>query len=216
MQDFDFSQVHHYKFYGFIKNSLGWVIKVVYRIRLKGVENVPSEDSRYIVAINHTCALDPVFAAYSRKVPPMHFMAKAELYEKPAVAWIITHMYGFPVMRGKGDNTSIAYGQKIVEEGHVMALCPEGRRVKDKGGVPQEPRPGVAIIAHNAHADVLPAAICCDGPIRPFKKVTVVYGKLLTNAELGLDKEEVSREEISAAAQMVMDRITELWESERK
>ena len=216
MKEFDYSQVKHYKLYGFVKNSLGWLVKVVYRLNIKGLENVPTDKRKFIVAINHTSALDPVFVACSKKVPPLHFMAKVELFKNPVVAWFITHMYGFPVKRGKGDTSAIEYGEKILEEGHVMAICPEGKRIKDKDGVPQRAKAGVAVIAHATGADVLPVAICCDGKIKPFKKVTVSYGKVLTNEELGLSKEELEPHEIKDAANKVMDSITELWEAERK
>ena len=40
-------------------------------------------------------------------------------------------------------------------------------------------------------------------------------GKLIKNSELGLDGENVAPSDIKAAANMVMGRITELWEAER-
>lgn len=133
----------------------------------------------------------------------------------PFGAWFLTHMYAFPVKRGKGDTSAIEYGEKILNEGHVMAICPEGKRIKDKGGVPQKAKAGVAIIAKATGADVLPVAICCDGKIKAGKQVTVSYGKLIKNSELGLDGENVAPSDIKAAANMVMGRITELWEAER-
>ena len=85
----------------------------------------------------------------------------------------MTMMYAFAVRRGKGDTSAIDYGVKIIEENHVMAICPEGRRIKDKDGVPQKAKAGVAVIAKATGADVLPVAICCDGKIKPGKQVTV-------------------------------------------
>lgn len=216
MKEFDYTQVKHYKMYNFIKVVFRPLVKLLYKIKFKGLENVPTDNTRYIVAINHTCAFDPVFVACPKNVPPLHFMAKVELFKNPVVAWFITHMYGFPVKRGKGDTSAIDYGIKILEEGHVMAICPEGKRIKDKDGVPQRAKAGVAVIAKATGADVLPAAICCDGKIKAGKQVTVSYGKLIKFEEMGLDKENVGPHDIKNAANMVMDRITELWEAERK
>ena len=56
-------------------------------------------------------------------------MAKVELFKNPFGAWFLTHMYAFPVKRGKGDTSAIEYGEKILNEGHVMAICPEARRL---------------------------------------------------------------------------------------
>lgn len=98
-------------------------------------------------------------------------MAKVELFKNPIVGWVVKHLYGFPVKRGKGDTSAIDYGEKIIKEGHVMAICPEGRRVKDKNGVPQRAKSGVAVIAKATNASVLPCAIYCDGPIKPGKRL---------------------------------------------
>lgn len=216
MVSFDYSVVKHYKFYGFVKNVFGPIFKGVFKLSFKGLENVPTDkNERYIVAINHTSAMDPVFVSMPKSVPPLHFMAKVELFKNPIVGWVIKHLYGFPVRRGKGDNSAIEYGEKIIEEGHVMAICPEGRRVKDKNGVPQKAKAGVAVIAKATGASVLPCAIYCDGPIKPFKKVTVCYGKMLTLSDLGLDMEEPGPHDIKDAANKVMDSITELWENEK-
>lgn len=216
MKEFDYSQVKHYKLYNFIKVVFRPLVKLVYHTKFKGLENVPTDRNNYIVAINHTCAVDPIFVACPKQVPPLHFMAKVELFKNPFAAWFITHMYGFPVRRGKGDTSAIDYGIKIIEEGHVMAICPEGKRIKDKNGVPQKAKAGVAVIAKATGADVLPVAICCNGKIKPGSHVTVSYGKLIKNSELGLDKEEVGPHDIKNAANMVMAKITELWEAECK
>ena len=214
MKEFDYSQVKHYKLYNFIKKIFRPLVKFVFKMQFKGLENIPSEGTRYIVAINHTCALDPVFAACPKQLPPLHFMAKVELFKNPIVGWFMTHMYGFPVKRGKGDNSAIEYGEKIINEGHVMAICPEGKRIKDKNGVPQRAKSGVAVIAKATNASVLPVAICCDGPIKAGKHVTISYGKLITPEDMRFDKEDFGPHDIRNAANLVMDNITALWEAE--
>lgn len=214
MKEFDYSQVKHYKLYNFIKTIFRPLVKFVFKMQFKGLENIPSEGTRYIVAINHTCALDPVFAACPKQLPPLHFMAKVELFKNPIVGWFMTHMYGFPVKRGKGDNSAIEYGEKIINEGHVMAICPEGKRIKDKNGVPQRAKSGVAVIAKATNASVLPVAICCDGPIKAGKHVTISYGKLITPEYMRFDKENFGPHDIRNAANLVMDNITALWEAE--
>lgn len=215
MKEFDYSKVKHYRLYGFIKVVFAPLIKLVYRMEYKGLENVPKDRSDYIVAINHTCSLDPIFVALPKNVPPLHFMGKVELFKNPFAAWFLTHMHAFPVKRGKGDTSAIDYGIKIIEEKHVMAICPEGRRVKDKDGVPQRAKSGVAIISKATGASVLPVAICCDGKIKAGKKVTICYGKLLSQEDMGLDKEEIGPHDIKHAAVTVMDSVMEMWEAEK-
>ena len=86
-------------------------------------------------------------------------------------------------------------------------------RRKDKNGVPQRAKSGVAVIAKATNASVLPCAIYCDGPIKPGKKVVVTYGKLLSLSDMGLDKEECGPHDIKDAANKVMGSIFDLWEA---
>ena len=214
MKEFDYSTVPHYKFYRFATTVFGPLFKALYKLKYKGTDNIPKNNKKYIIAINHTCALDPVFVALAKDIPALHFMAKVELFNNPVVAWVITHLYGFPVKRGQGDTTAVDYAKKIIEENHVLALCPEGKRIKDKNGVPQPAKSGVARIAAATGASILPVAICADRRITRGVPVTVVFGKPLTPSELGLDKAEISREEYKAAANRVMQDITAMREKE--
>lgn len=214
MKDFDYSVVPHYKTYGFIKVVFKPLFKLLYKLNYKGLENIPKDGRRYIVAVNHTCAFDPVFAAIPKEMPPLHFMAKVELFKNPIAGWFIQHMYCFPVHRGKGDTTAVEYGEKILREGHVMAVCPEGTRIKDKNGVPQRAKAGVAVIAKATDAQVLPVAICCKSKIKVGSRVTVSIGKPITQSEMAFDKEDFGPKDIRSAANLVMDRITDLWKEE--
>lgn len=214
MKEFDYSRIKKYKLYGFVKAVFGPIFKRLYKIEYKGLENIPRDNTKYIVAINHTCAVDPILVAAPKELPPLHFMAKAELFSNPLSAWFMTHMYSFPVRRGKGDTSAIEYGEKIINEGHVMAICPEGKRIKDKNGVPQKAKAGVAVIAKATGADILPVAICSNGKIKAGQKVVVSYGKIIKNSELGMDGENIGPHKIKDAANMVMGRIVQLWEAE--
>ena len=97
-----------------------------------------------------------------------------------------------------------------------MAICPEGTRVKDKNGVPQRAKAGVAVIAKATNSQVLPVAICCKNKIKIGERVTVSIGKPITQEEMCFDKDDFGPKDIRNAANLVMDRITELWEAEVK
>ena len=212
MKEFDYSKIPHYKFYGFAMKVFSPAFKKVYHYKCKGCENIP-KSGKYIVALNHTCALDPVFVALADGMPELHFMAKAELFENPIVAWVITHLYGFPVRRGQGDTSAIDYAKKIVNEGYILAISPEGKRIKDKNGVPQKAKAGVALISRDTGADILPVAVCCKNKIKKGEQVTVRIGELIKAEELEID-ENSSRDEIKEAANKVMIKIAEIRESE--
>lgn len=170
MKEFDYSHIKHYKLYNFIKVVFRPFVKLAFKLKIKGLENVPPKGTKYIVAINHTCALDPDICCLLKEYSAASFYGKGRTFENPIAAWFMTHMYSFPVRRGKGDTSAIEYGEKILNEGHVMAICPEGRRIKDKNGVPQRAKAGVVVIAKATGADILPVAIYCDGKIKAGKQ----------------------------------------------
>lgn len=214
MKPFDYSQVKHYKMYGFIKTVFSPLVKHLYKMQFKDIQKIPQGNEKYIVAINHTCALDPVFVAMPKNMPALHFMGKKELFQNPVVSWFLRHMYGFPVDRGHSDKQAMQYAEKILNEGHILAICPEGTRIKDKDGMPQKAKPGIAIFAQHTGASILPAAICCRNKIKRGEQVTVRYGDVLTPQQLGLDKTDCTREEIAAAANRVMEEITKMRNEE--
>ena len=43
MKEFDYSQVKHYKLYNFIKTIFRPLVKFVFKMQFKGLENIPSE-----------------------------------------------------------------------------------------------------------------------------------------------------------------------------
>ena len=207
-------------FYCIVFVAVSIVFRIVFNFKVQGREYLTAYKTNgrpFVVCGNHLSMIDPVFVVMAYGVgKKMSIMGKAELFKNPIAAWFMTHMQTFPVHRGKGDTSAIEYGEKIIQEGHVMAICPEGKRIRGKGGRPQRAKAGVAIIAKATNAGVLPVAICCDGEIKAGKKVTVSYGKLITPEDMNFDKEDFGRSDISNAANMVMDRITELWEAEQK
>ncbi|MCC8022266.1 MAG: 1-acyl-sn-glycerol-3-phosphate acyltransferase, partial [Clostridiales bacterium] len=125
MRDFDFETLKHYKFYQFARSVARPVLRAGYRIRYKGLENIP-KGGGYILAVNHTSALDPALVALPRQLPPLHFMAKEELFHNAFAAWLITHLFAFPVRGGKGDRASRNRGRKFLEAGHVLGRWPVG------------------------------------------------------------------------------------------
>ena len=90
-----------------------------------------------------------------------------------------------------------------------MGIFPEGTRSKDLK--PHKAKAGIALIARQTKADILPCSIYCDKKGGLFRKVTVRYGELIKYEELNLNEESSTRE-LREATDMIMGRIVELWE----
>ena len=77
-----------------VKGALKVYFGIFYKVRIKGMENVPKEGG-LILCANHIGQLDMFFIAYKIK-RLVHFMAKAELYKNPIVKWFLTNVGAFP------------------------------------------------------------------------------------------------------------------------
>lgn len=132
-----------------------FIFSVVFRWRIVGIENIPAAEGA-IVAANHISNWDPplIGTAVNR---PMHFMAKEELFRNAILRKIISKLGAFPVKRGASDRNAIRTAMKLLEEGNLVGLFPEGTR--SKNGMLGEAEQGLAMIAVKTGAAVIPTAV---------------------------------------------------------
>lgn len=205
---FDYSIVRDRKYYNAVKGPCKFVLRLALRIKHEGLENVP-KDGSFILACNHIHFVDPaVLLAYFPR--PIHFMAKEEAFKSSKLAaWFLTHLNAFPVNRARSDKSSVNYAISLIENGHVLGIFPEGTRSKDLK--PQKAKAGVALIARQTKADVLPASVYCEKKGGLFRKITVRYGELIKYEDLGITEEGGTRE-LREATDKIMGKIVDLWE----
>jgi len=124
------------------------------RVRVKGLENMPTEGG-LIVAGNHVSYWDPVIIAV--KLPrTINFMAKAEFFSVPVFSSLLRGLHVFPVKRGSADRQAIRHAIALLEQGKVLGIFPEGTR--NQSGEDLKAQSGVAMIAAKTGAPVLPVA----------------------------------------------------------
>lgn len=149
------------------------IFTIFYRVEVVNTENVP-ESGPVLICANHNGIMDMFFIGYKIK-RYVHYMAKEELFKIPLIGFIIKCLGAFPVKRGKGDVSSIKTVFRLLEEGKVVGIFPEGTRTRGKRKEDIKIKPGAAMIALRTGVQVLPVAI--KGSYRLFSKVKVVFGK---------------------------------------
>jgi 1-acyl-sn-glycerol-3-phosphate acyltransferase len=178
------------------------VLHGVYRLRSRGVENLPAEGG-YVLACNHVSNFDP----WPLGMPiwpkrQLRFMAKSELYWWPAT-YVLNGAGAFPVRRGQGDIQAIETAVSLVREGEVVAMFPEGTR-RRKGLVKKfqaRPRSGAARIALEGGVPLVPAAVAgTDGLLR-LRKLRIAYGPPIDIDDLR------GREDLPAASHEATTRL---------
>ena len=151
-------------------------LKLIYRLKVEGLENVPKDNS-YIVCANHLSTLDPPMLAgiFPRRVA---FMAKQELFDIPFICWWIDWLGTFAVNRESLDPSTIKTAMEIKKSNWVLGIFPQGTR--QKPGTIENVTKGFAGVARLMKCSVLPVGIVGTEKAThiPFTgKVTVKIGK---------------------------------------
>lgn len=149
---------YNIKFYNGIKKVVGVPMKLFFDVRVNGLENIP--EGNYILAGNHKSMLDiPLLAC---NLPTnIHFMAKKELFKTPILARFFRKVGAFPVDREGSDITAIKTSLRLLKEGEVIGIFPEGTRNKTKA-LTLPFKDGVARIATKTKKVIVPFGIYGD------------------------------------------------------
>lgn len=169
-----------------------------------GTEHFPKTGG-VLLCVNHISNLDPPIVGISAP-RPISFMAKEELFQVPILKQILQNVRAFPVKRGFGDRGALRTGLKVLKDGHVLGLFPEGTR--SKTGEVGKGLAGAGFFALRSDAHIVPCGII--GPYRPFKKLRIVFGPPIPFEELRENK--VSAEE---ATELIMKEIKKIVETHR-
>ena len=106
------------------RRALTPLIERIYRVEVRGQENVPSS-GRLVVAGNHDSMLDPFILAAA--IPrPIRYLGKSELWKVPGLRWWLGTLEAIPVQRGGSDLAAIAAAIEALEADEVVGIFPEG------------------------------------------------------------------------------------------
>lgn len=188
-------------FYRFARMLCYCYFKFLYRLTVKGLEHIPSTGG-VLLCSNHISTLDPPIIGVPVK-REVHFMAKAELFKIPVFSWLIKKLNAFPVKRGGVSKESIKLSIKLLREGKVMGIFPEGTR----GNTTGIGKKGAAMFALKSGAAVIPVAII--GNYKPFRKMTVVYGPAVDMTPF----ESGTNEDLEKATEKIMAEIRHLLQA---
>ena len=139
------------------------VIKLFFRlccqVRIEGSEHIPSKGGVVLVS-NHVSGFDTVLLPYTvlakQGLQIIWSPAKAELFRRRLVGWVLTSLGVFPVRRGQHDRQAMRQMIAGMRTDKTM-LFPEGTRSRTGGLV--EAKPGVSYLAAKLGYPIVPAAL---------------------------------------------------------
>jgi 1-acyl-sn-glycerol-3-phosphate acyltransferase len=140
--------------YTIVETILRPILMFVYRVRITGREHLP-ETGPCVLAANHVSVMDGFFLgiAVTRQV---RFMAKMELHRVPIVKQILEGAGAFPVERGADAGRAVAAAVKLLEQGAVVGVFPEGTSLPGKK---RGYKRGAARLALATGAPLVPVAL---------------------------------------------------------
>ena len=191
--------------YTFGKALVKTALTPLYRFEIIGTEKFPKKGG-ILLCSNHIHALDPPVVGMTSP-RTVHFMAKEELFKLPVLGKLLPQVNAFPVKRGMSDREALRSALRILKNGDVVGLFPEGTRSTD--GVLKKGLSGAGFFALRGNADVMPCAII--GPYKPFRKVKVVYGDPVLMEPFR--EQKASAEEVTA---VIMASIQKLLDENTK
>lgn len=114
-----------------VAKILVWVLTHCwFFLKKEGRENIPAEGPAILVC-NHIHLMDVacIIAMTKRQV---RFMAKKELFDNKLIGWFLTKIGTFPISRGDADISGIRNALKVIKEGGLLCIFPEGTRNRER------------------------------------------------------------------------------------
>lgn len=157
-------------FYETIRFFVGPMIKMRLRLKIEGQENVPDKGAAVIVC-NHRSSMDPMILGYSVRNRYISFGAAAWSYKIPVYGHFHRAIGAFPLTLSGGEKAEdeLSRGLKLLEQGEVLGIFPEGgQTIMDPGRVDKilPFKTGFARLALKARVPVIPVAIIGIGERR--------------------------------------------------
>ncbi|RME09495.1 MAG: 1-acyl-sn-glycerol-3-phosphate acyltransferase [Ardenticatenia bacterium] len=131
------------------------IFRLLLRVHVEGLHHIPQKGA-FILISNHMSFLDPpLIGTYIPREVVM--MSKVENFEKPIIGHIVRWYGAFPVRRGAGDIRALKQALRVLRDGQVLYLAPEGTRSPTHSLL--RGKEGLALLAVQANVPVVPVAI---------------------------------------------------------
>ena len=158
-------------FYWLMKNVIaGPLLKGIFRPWITGADNIPQHGA-VILASNHLSFVDSVFLPICID-RDMVFLAKSEYFTTKglkgwATKWFMKGTGMLPIDRsgGKASEASLNTGLRVLAEGRVLGIYPEGTRSPD--GKLYRGRTGIARMVLESGVPVVPVAMIDTEKVMP-------------------------------------------------
>ena len=187
-----------------IKFILSIYYSIFFRVKINGVENLPKKGA-YIIAPKHISNNDAPILVGKLRRNDVFILAKKELFVNGFVKWLAKKTNVLPVDRSRHDTSTVKESLKILKNGKVLVIFPEGTRK----GIEKNKKihKGAVVLADMAGVPIIPAGI--NSTFKLFSKIEINYGE-----PINFERKKLEKEQIEEMTERLMNDIIMLTNSE--
>ena len=148
--------------YGILWLLVNAVGRLFFRYRVVGRERVPKQGG-VLIAANHASYVDIPFmgAAVRRR---MWFLGRQDLF-LPGLRPVVQWLGWIPIRQDRLDREGFEKAVRLIQDGKIVVIYPEGTRTPD--GRLRQGKPGVGVIVAETGCAVIPAYIAGTREVLP-------------------------------------------------
>jgi 1-acyl-sn-glycerol-3-phosphate acyltransferase len=148
-------------------------IRIMMKLDWAGQQHIPSQGAT-ILAVNHLSYMDifavALFADSARRYPV--FLAKSSLFDIPVLGVVLARLGQLPVFRGQADAALVLReAEMVARSGACVIFYPEATVTRDPDLWPMMSKTGVARLALETGAPVIPVAHWGAQKVLPYGRV---------------------------------------------
>ncbi len=206
-------------FYSLATFLLRAILRLIARVTIYGMENLPSNTSSYVGVSNHIGRLDPAIVYYLLRRKDIIMLVAEKYKEHTWSRWLAQAVNGIFVDRYNADLNAMREVLRRIKQGGVAVIAPEGTRSPTTALI--QGWDGASYIAARSGLPILPVGVTGSGDkevvelLKHFKRlqITLRVGPTFTLAPLDNKNRD---EQLATYTEEIMCRIAaELPESYR-
>ncbi len=140
---------------GVVNFTLRGITRTICEIDDSELKQIP-EHGPLILVGNHVNFLDAPVLISHLQPRPVVALAKRETWDNPFIGMLFSTWKSIPIRRGEVDMTAFRECLRVLNEGQMLAIAPEGTR--SGTGILQKGQPGIVPLAIKSGAPIYPVA----------------------------------------------------------
>lgn len=140
---------------GVINFTLRGITRTICEVDDSELTRIPKKGP-CILAGNHVNFLDAPILISHLQPRPIVALAKRETWDNPFIGMLFSSWNSIPIRRGEADMSAFRESLRVLKEGQMLAIAPEGTR--SGTGVLQKGQPGIVPLALKSGAPIYPVA----------------------------------------------------------